>query len=38
MIVIGLLLIISVLTPNLVARFKRWSTVRKSHRQSMRST
>ena len=34
MIVIGLLLIISVLTPNLVARFKRWSTVRKSHRQS----
>jgi len=35
MIVIGLLLIISVLTPNLVARFKRKSTVRKSHRQSL---
>ncbi|NCC76319.1 MAG: ABC transporter permease [Clostridia bacterium] len=35
MIIIGLLLIISVLTPNLVARFKRKSTVRKSHRQSL---
>ncbi|NCC77831.1 MAG: ABC transporter permease [Clostridia bacterium] len=35
MIVIGLLLIISVLTPNLVARFKRKSSVRKSHRQSL---
>jgi len=35
MIVIGLLLIISVLTPNLVARFKRWSMVKKSHRQSL---
>lgn len=35
MIIIGLLLIISVLTPNLVARFKRKRTVRKSHRQSL---
>ncbi len=38
MIVIGLLLIISVLTPNLVARFKRKSTVRRSHRQSQLSS
>jgi rhamnose transport system permease protein len=34
MIIIGLLLIISVLTPNLVGRFKRRSQVRKSHQAS----
>ncbi len=34
MIVIGLLLIISVLTPNLVSRFKSWLTVRKAHQHA----
>ncbi|MDD2533263.1 MAG: ABC transporter permease [Eubacteriales bacterium] len=34
MIVIGLLLIISVITPNLISRYKRWNMVRKSHAAS----
>jgi len=35
MIIIGLLLIISVLTPNLVARFNRWNLAKKSRRPSL---
>ena len=36
MVIIGLLLIISVLTPNLVSQFKRWNLSRKSRRGAMR--